>query len=210
MKSLFAIAILFLAGCIGCTSLPTQASEKDLAVQLNFPSGGLCSGTPVSRTAILTAYHCVDDAPTSMTVDGQPTVITRIISDGKDHALLLTQMRYKSWASFGALPRAGDQVHIWGNPAGLNDLYRSGWYIGLAEGVYLYDMNVWHGDSGAAVLNDRGEVVGVITGYFIEHNPAAGSSFRVTIVYPFAFSAKDWAAAGIKSPQPAEWIFTGS
>lgn len=217
MKSLLITLALFLAGCIGCTSTPPKESpfkprERDLAVTLTFPDGGLCSGTPVARNTILTAGHCVSKDQRAMSVDGVPTMIREVILDGEnnDHALVITNMSYREWARFGRLPTVGDRLHIYGNPGGLPDLYREGEFTEYlrVDGFtfYLFDMNIWHGDSGAAIWNDKGQVVNSVTGYFLERNIFTGAQWRIGVALPFAFTAEEWARAGIEDPMPQETV----
>lgn len=219
MKSLFTILALFLAGCIGCTSTPPAQTpfdprERDLAVTLSFSDGGLCSGTPVAPNTILTAGHCVDKNLRSLSVDGVPTMVREVILDGvnNDHALVITNLSYGDWAGFGDLPKVGDTLHIYGNPGGLPDLYREGQFVEYLreDGAtyYLFDMNIWHGDSGAAIWDNDGRIVATVTGYFFETNPFTGSEWKIGIALPFAFTEDEWARAGITDPMPQENVFT--
>lgn len=219
MKSLFAVIALFLVGCLGCASTqpatsPYNPRERDLAVTLTFPDGGLCSGTPVARNTILTAGHCVDKNQRALAVDGVPTMVREVILDGEnnDHALVIVNLSFRDWARFGKLPQIGDRLHIYGNPGGLPDLYREGEFTAYLRDdgftFYLFDMNIWHGDSGAALWNSRGEVVNTVTGYFYETNPITGAQWKIAIALPFAFTAAEWARAGIADPMPVETVFT--
>lgn len=209
MKSLFVAAIAIVLTLVsGCSSAADRLKERNLSVQLGFKGGGVCSGTPVSRNTILTAAHCVDDKPRSMTVDGVPTGIREIIDDGNDHALVVTYSGFTKRASFGPHPTVGDHLHIFGNPAAIEDSYREGTYSAplTAEGTrwYTIDMNVWHGDSGAAVWNEDGQIVLMITAYYIEVNPFTGASFKLALALPFDFTDAEWKRAGVTSPQPRE------
>jgi len=161
--------------------------------------GGVCTGTPVAPQTILTAGHCVDELLRSVVVDGVDTAVYEVLLDGNDHALIRTALAYSDWAVFGDLPVPGDKVHFFGNPMGLEDVYRLGDVAASqqikGEPVYLLDVNVWHGDSGASIFDASGKVVMVVSGYYNFTNPLSGADFKLTYALPMHFTPEQWARA---------------
>jgi S1-C subfamily serine protease len=82
----------------------------------------------------------------------------------------------------------GQAVFMYGNPNNINDLLRRGYVVGGDAERTLLDLNVSHGDSGAGVFNDKGEVVGVITGF-----GQFSSGMRLALVKPFTKPVSEWA-----------------
>lgn len=207
MKALISFVLsLSLAAC-AATPFPASAAEVDLAVRLEFIGGGICSGTPVGPNTILTAEHCVSKGMRGMLVDSDFTVVTRVETDGNDHALVVTAKRYSNWAKFGRTPRVGDKLRIYGNPAGIEDMYREGLMV-LDDGegfdrTWFVDMNMWHGDSGAALFNARGQIAATVTGYIYETNPRSGATWVMGLALPWAFTAQQWSDAGVASDMPS-------
>lgn len=171
--------ILLLALCAGEASAltRTEANSKSVTLVLEFPNGE-CSGTAIGRNVILTAAHCVADEPPVVTVNGTPTNITRIQRDGGDQARLNVELTFGKWAAIGNDPKQGDPVFIFGNPARGRDMLRRGYVAGHQNDRIIADLEIGHGDSGAGVFNERGQVVGIVSGYFYHE------VFRVAVVQP--------------------------
>jgi V8-like Glu-specific endopeptidase len=145
-------------------------------VRLEF-ADGVCSGTAIGPQEILTAAHCIDSR-LPMKVDGQDVTYTVKQDDGKDHVVLTVNQVRTEFARIGEAPKTGDIVFIWGQPLGLENVLRYGRVAGKRGENTLLDLNAIQGDSGAAVFNRRGEIVGVIS--------AVGGSgaFLLAIAYP--------------------------
>lgn len=176
------ILLLFSAGVIAGCHIPKQSQEarvKPYAVILGLSGGGACSGTIIGPREVLTASHCFDSA-VLITINDEPVNVVTFRTDGADHTLFVVDKRFKSWAKVSKSPMAqGENVFMYGNPRGGRDFFRRGYVIAVQE-YTLLDMLVGEGDSGAAIFNERGEVVGVLSAY------AINGHMRVALVKPFA------------------------
>ena len=70
---------------------------------------------------------------------------------------------------------------------GETDYLRVGTRIGSRKDSEVYDLNVWPGDSGAAIFNSRGQIVGVVSSMSLP--------FHTMMAHPFAFTRKQWREA---------------
>lgn len=159
MKYLLALLMLGLTGCAEARPAPFE----QYTYRVIFESGSLCSATAVARDVILTATHCVEKGDTFLVIAGKRVSIGAVIEDGSDHALIQVDVRFKTWAKRGATPKLGDQVRIYGNADGFEQIYRQGYVMGWRGAQLVMDMNCGLGDSGAGIFNDAGELVGVVS-----------------------------------------------
>lgn len=109
-----------------------------------------------------------------MWVDGNKTQILDRIDDGKDHVIYRTEMEFKKWANISsANMHQGDQFFIFGNPGHArekviyHDFLRRGYVSGVKNDkdygdLNFLDMNGYYGDSGSALFNSSGAIVGMI------------------------------------------------
>ena len=182
MKALW-LSLLILAGCQ--TINPEQSAKSSVAV-LGF-TDGMCSGTLVGPNKLLSASHCFQGGRL-LTVNMVPVNVVQYQHDGKDHALITLDTTFPSHArvNFGGMAQ-GERVFMYGNPSGQADMLRRGYVAGtVAQGTML-DLPVSQGDSGAAIFNERGEVVGVLTGY-----TELQSGMQLAAVHPFTGSFESW------------------
>lgn len=182
MKAAILSLLLFLTGC---------AEAKDYALRLEFEQG-YCSGTAISRNVILTAAHCFGPGARLVKINGQPAYAMKIVRSGKDHALVRVTMRFDRWATFGPAPTAGDRIHWTGNPAGLESVFRQGHIAQITPEQILVQAPAFGGDSGAGIFNERGQLVGVLTGYRIWIDRRSGLQFALTMLFPLELTAEDW------------------
>lgn len=183
---LFAALLVMLAGC-GCVSLPIAGHEAALRVEFD---GGLCSATAVGPSTLLIATHCLEEGGAIKTVDKREVTVLSRVDDGRDHSLVRLNIGFDHWAGFGGAPIQGLQVHYYGNPLGLADMLREGYVAACMADGCLLDIEGAPGDSGAAVLDSRGRVVGVVS-QILQGN---GVQFRMMVLFPMAFTKAQLAA----------------
>jgi V8-like Glu-specific endopeptidase len=177
---LLATLLVFLAGCGGCVSVPPLDAMRASALRLQF-DGSLCSGTAIGPDLILTAQHCYSS--TLRFVNGQPVKVVQVGKDKHDTLTLrITGVTFTHWARLGPLPKQGDRIRWWGNPEGNGDIYREGYVSRADKDLIVISAPICHGDSGAGVLNDRGDVVAVVTAMSNQY----GCTFELSYPLPTA------------------------
>ena len=188
MIKLLALAVVLTTSC--CTIQQIETSERT-AYTLEFAQGH-CSGTAISENVILTAAHCFEtDEAISFKVNGRQTKVTKIARDGNDHILVMVDISFATKAELSSkAAKVGDKVFYYGNP-GIKHQYRTGYVTGFHDKAMLLDVNSWRGDSGAAIFNERGEIVGVVSAM------AVNDMFKLTIAYPLAFTRAQYERFGL-------------
>lgn len=180
----FALATMFalLSGC-------AWQARGPVPLLLTF-ADGTCSATAIAPHAILTATHCFNngEAPQS------PTVVRRL-DDGNDHTLLIVADDLGASARFAEMPKPGTIVHILGNPGDLRALYAEGTVAGTYNGNALLNLPIFYGDSGAAVFDGNGRIVGMVSG--IRVLAGGGVIVQWGEAKPFKFTAAQWREAGL-------------
>lgn len=197
MRWIVVVCLCLLNAC--CASVPTNyASAKDAALRLEWPHDHICSGTAVGAHTLLSATHCFEDKTGWLLVNDVRADYTVVADDGNDHVFVRISTRLRHTASLGPKPKQGDEVFTHGNPDGYKDLLIIGRVAGWVDGDMELDSNNWHGDSGAAVFDSMGRIVGVVDQEFPWPPSCNGPScWRLTQVNAIKFSAEDWIAARI-------------
>lgn len=156
MKLVAAALLVVLAGC---------ATDEDIvatAKRLEFASGGVCSGTAVGPNKVLTAGHCIRDDVLVM-VSGNAATVTNTAKVGPDAVeLTLSGVHFDRWANHGK-PMLGAKVRWIGNPMGEPGVYREGYIAKVTDKGIVIVATLCKGDSGSGLMNDRGQVVGVVS-----------------------------------------------
>lgn len=168
---------------------PTQPSRRP------FRSGG--SGVIVNAELglIATNHHVVRDAVTIEVGlhDGREAPATLIgVDSGTDIAMIRIDMKGLTSLPFGDASqlRVGDFVIAIGNPFGLegsassgivSGLKRSGIGYDIYESFIQVDAAVNPGNSGGALVNLRGELVGINTAVGRQGGSAVGIAFAIPI-----------------------------
>lgn len=168
-----------------CASARTESAALTLTME-----GGTCSGTAVGPNVVLTAAHCWQ-AGRLVAINGEPTFALEKIEDGQDHALVRVNRTFKAYASRFGTAKRGDDVTWGGSPQGVVGVIRRG-YVAKVEndGELLLDAHATGGDSGSGIFNNRGELVGVLSGgYSWKHGMAV---FTLIYCKPLKFTARDW------------------
>lgn len=172
--------------------------------------GGSCSGTAVGHYTILTAAHCFYGAngiavkPASITANDRACKVWGMVDDGNDHVLLTTDCEFTHRARIGRKPHVGQQVFIWGSPLWLERQLRVGRMTGygflpgggdenavLAQEFAYFDLASTYGDSGSAIFNMAGEIVGVLS---IGTDPIS-NHFHLMGALPLGFTRAQWERA---------------
>lgn len=157
-----------------------EAKAKESVALLGFTGGGSCSGTFIGPGLLLTASHCFREGDWLLTVNNEPVNVESIRHDGADHALVVVDYPNTAWVPTSPDMAQGQPVFMYGNPANRRDLFRRG-YISGWDGQQIYvDMTIGPGDSGAGVFDDKGRLIGVVTGY------GSLAAFHVGVMRPIA------------------------
>jgi V8-like Glu-specific endopeptidase len=176
MRILILVLLALVAGCGGCVSVPGMGDLESMTLRLfaaNAEGGEICSGTKTGPAELTTAKHCVDGMQLKL-VNGLAVEVASVRYEGDDEAVVtLTKPMFTHWAKRGPTPKQGDRIRYWGNPLGIPGVYREGIVVAVTDKVIAADLQVCHGDSGAGLWNDKGEMVGVVTSMLPEQNNCA-------------------------------------
>jgi len=209
-KFLFGVAI-FIVGTLGFAS--AQSPEVIAKVydatyniaQMTVAGTHLCSATAIGSQALLTATHC--ELPSDQLMlqgkGSNPDITVTIdkqIRDGSDHTILLISgYKFPSFVPVDLEHKFdfGQDVFFIGNPRGFSELFRKGYVAGsatytsaLGENVpeILIDINVGHGDSGAAIFDSNGAVIGVVAGIEVHGTADEGSQYKMPYALALNFT----------------------
>lgn len=206
MRALIAVALCLLSAC--CVSVPNVYERaKPAAVTLKWGGerGPLCSGVATGPHSIVTAAHCTVAANgRAMTIDGAATDYIVVANDGNDHVLLRVTLRQEHTTRLAIRRlRVGQSLFVWGNPERVEDVMRVGRVAGFGtdttyclstlkrdkcDAIY-FDAALTHGDSGAPIFNEFGELVG------IESGGLTVGAWSMPFFYALAFTADQLKAA---------------
>ena len=78
--------------------------------------------------------------------------------------LTVAGVKYKTVAKFARDVVVGEYCFMWGSPLDFTDILRQGHVAGFYGENTVFDMTATHGDSGGAIFNGRGLIIGVVWG----------------------------------------------
>jgi len=156
------------------SSMSRESSVK-VVVLTKRSSVGHGSGTYVAyrgKFYILTAYHVIHDMISAVAIDDKNSHFLEVglIHKPSDTALLQVEeipgkkaLRLKLPSA--VLPPVGSEVIYTGYPNLTGPLTVEGTVAGFAnDGAIILQSYAWGGASGSAVLNKKGEILGVLSG----------------------------------------------
>lgn len=204
------LAPLLLAFTLGVSVPTTTPVQKAHAATLHIAQatatgGDLCSATAIGPHALLTASHC--EMPDDELLIQEGSIDTQIVGrlrDGSDHTIYLVTATFENYALVNQSDRLeqSEEVFLFGNPGDWHDIYRRGYVAGRYRNEILFDFPVFHGDSGAAVFNASGEIVGVLTGQ--QRQQTDDESDNIKLAFSFRLSFSDAQLAQAKSFTPKQ------
>lgn len=158
MRAYGILLAFLLAGC-GCASIPSHDTLRASALRLEYVNG-VCSGTAVGPDLLVTAIHC--GIPER--VNGIPVRVVDRQAGSRDFVVLRIEgVVFRTYLPRGPQPKQGDRLRWFGNPGGEPDVFRQGYVARVSDGVIVIAAQICKGDSGAGLINDRGEVVGIVS-----------------------------------------------
>lgn len=190
----FLLLVFLVAGC--ATPMSALQRAHGATMRLDMDGTRVCSGTAIGPHAILSATHCFIGAQT-LAINGTPAAVLGATSDGHDHTILIVDHTFTEYAGRGKVSMQGDPVFIFGNAAGLFDMFRAGHFAGImVEGSarkLLYDLNDFPGDSGGGIFDANGRLVGVVSQFLAFED--RGARIQFTVAFDLAFTPAQWARA---------------
>lgn len=134
---------------------------------INLPKGSVCSGSFIdSMGDIITAGHCAQNVDTIevITFDKQEYEATIVaVSATHDLALLHIDKLNTPHFSPAQVIERGERIFILGSPLAITDTLSTGIIAKLAGDTTLVDCGALPGNSGSAVFDNNGDLVGVLT-----------------------------------------------
>lgn len=169
MRAYLLSALLLVAGC-GCAGITASVAPAHEAVRatthrikVRVPDGMMgCSATAIAADRLLTATHCVAGM-TELYVDDEGVEVAGVKVRGDRATVTLAEPAFTVWAQLGPRPKQGDRVRWWGNPRGIQNIYRESIIAAVVPGQVVVEAMVCPGDSGSGIFNEAGQVVAVMS-----------------------------------------------
>lgn len=132
---------------------------------------GICSGAFIDQYGdILTAKHCIEgfDSLEVVTFDQQHFAVTAsAVSASHDLGIIhIDRLNTPHFTLAKSLSR-GETVYALGSPLGITDTLSKGVVAKLDGDSTLTDLGVLPGNSGCPLINEKGELAGIVTAVFI-------------------------------------------
>lgn len=190
MNKLLLVSTMLFAGSVFATDYPrveerivelriikkdtpkAQEEKKKTSKGLvDLPSGAVCSGSFINGLGdIITAGHCALNADTIyVTTFDDRTYKAEILAISATHDLALLHVDKLNSPHFGPAQEVtrGETIFILGSPLGITNSLSTGIIAKLDGDITLVDCSALPGNSGSAVFNTNGELVGVLTAGYV-------------------------------------------
>jgi hypothetical protein len=217
--TLLALLLFIATGCAQTTTYEIARKANLEIAQSTIAESGHCSATAIGPHAILTATHC--ELPTDeLHIRGfaAPVSILGRVRDKFDHSILYVDATFTDYVTVSSndtLP-IGTDVFVWGSPSNWFQILRKGYVAGIDHDdnplfqtrpdFILFDFQAYPGDSGAAIFNDAGQIVAVVsmvTEREVKGQSGIAARIQFTVAIPFGFTPQTWEAACKWSPLSA-------
>lgn len=197
-KALIVAALVLLTTFAYSAPSPAVTKARKTVHTITFEAGK-CSATAVAPHMILTATHCTHPAE-ALTVDGKDYIIVLIFSDSNDHSLVLIANGDVGFTDIAGIatpqaqPEPGDAVFMWGAENSSGIMFRAGYVAGpRTDGKRhgtLYQLDSFFGDSGAAIFNSDGQIIGLLYGIEDDVEQHVGETVPTYIKYTVSYQMR--------------------
>jgi hypothetical protein len=175
-----------------------------LIVEHTIVGGGAqCSGTAIGPHALLTASHCEQPTSVIMVDEDEHVKVLGLVRDGNDHTIYFVDATFKYWSPIVLRsPEIGEDVFIFGNPGKFEDILRKGYVANVmpkdidGPEADILDMNGWYGDSGAAVFDADGNIIGIVSVVLVQNKDGVSQKFVGCIAFGFSKEVLEAARKG--------------
>jgi serine protease Do len=175
------LSVLFICASLlvpGCTTIPTAknlyADYSDAVFFLQTADGGHCSSFHIGEGIIVTAAHCIESNGIGVVIRPTPDLEIEnpqvLLDDDISDIAILSVPEVSSYASLslGGTPEIGERLVTIGFPGYWHTKTLDvGYVIGTGDWkdipIVYGSGNVYPGESGGPVLDERGWVVGVVS-----------------------------------------------
>ena len=137
---------------------------------------------------VLTANHCITHLSMDVTTINGETYEGRLAyaDDARDIAILdvdiddIRPIKFKVPRHIGM----DDKVSYFGHTLGFKWVYFKGNISGSKDDMIVYDLEGWRGCSGAAIINNRGETLGVVSGLLLYDYEGMEDAYNGIVISP--------------------------
>ncbi len=151
--------------------LPSSADARYKHKKQDLMGHGVCSGSFIDAEGdIVTAGHCAENAiEIEVITYDQHKYRAIILATTSVHDLALLHIDRRNTAHFNPATSVaqGEQIFILGSPLAITGTLSTGIVAKVDGDEILLDCSVLPGNSGSAVYNTKGEMVGVATAGYI-------------------------------------------